>query len=65
MPALPRTSINEPDRERTYVGFATRLPLTAHPAGRRGQLPSDPQRVAEKPGRELPLAWPASKERLA
>ena len=30
MPALPWTSIAEPDPDRTYVGFATKLPLTAH-----------------------------------
>ena len=30
MPALPWTSITEPDPDHKYVGFATRLPLTAH-----------------------------------
>ena len=30
MPALPWTTITTPDPERTYVGFATKLPLTAH-----------------------------------
>jgi hypothetical protein len=30
VPALPWTSIIEPEPDRTYVGFATRLPLTAH-----------------------------------
>ena len=30
MPALPWTSIAEPEPDHTYVGFATKLPLTAH-----------------------------------
>ena len=32
MPALPWTTITTPDPARTYVGFATKLPLTAPPA---------------------------------
>ena len=30
MPALPWTSIAEPEPDHTYVGLATKLPLTAH-----------------------------------
>jgi heme-degrading monooxygenase HmoA len=30
MPALPWTTIRTPDADRTYVGFATKLPLTTH-----------------------------------
>jgi heme-degrading monooxygenase HmoA len=30
VPVLPWTSIAEPDPDRTYVGFVTKLPLTAH-----------------------------------
>src|SRR6476661_4010127 len=30
MPALPWTTIRTPDPDRTYTGFATKLPLTSH-----------------------------------
>jgi heme-degrading monooxygenase HmoA len=30
MPALPWTSIRTPEADRTYTGFATRLPLTSY-----------------------------------
>jgi heme-degrading monooxygenase HmoA len=30
MPALPWTTISTPDPNRTYTGFATKLPLTSH-----------------------------------
>ena len=30
MPALPWTTLRPPDPDRTYVAFATKLPLTAH-----------------------------------
>jgi hypothetical protein len=126
VPALPWTSITQPDPDQTYVGFATRLPLTAHrylpgflrdTLRIRRQLAASPglvgdallaevraktfwtvsvwadeaslrtfasaephhsvmrrvpARMADSAfrtfavrGRELPLAWPASKERLA
>ena len=54
MPALPWITITEAEPDRTYVGFATELPLTARP-NRFQQF--------EVTGRELPLTWPASKER--
>ncbi len=126
MPALPWTSITEPDLDRTYVGFVTKLPLTAHrhvpgflrdTMGIRRQLAAAPGLVgysllaelgaktfwtasiwedepslrsfaASEPhrsvmrrvparmgesafrtftisGRELPLTWPASKDRVS
>jgi hypothetical protein len=61
VPALPWTSIAEPAPARTYVGLATKLPLTAH-----RHVPGflrDAVRTFVVTGRELPLTWPASKDR--